>query len=68
MEFQTGSTVSFLNLNFQSIKNEPAMVALYATDTNTIASTNGLVADTDGDGLDERLKFQERLSLPIPHL
>jgi hypothetical protein len=50
-EFSAGSSINFFNVNYTSIKSESSLAQLFAWNENSWLYGQGLVVDTDGDGL-----------------
>jgi len=50
-EFTSGAQISFLNINYVSIKQLYKMTNVVAWNTNTVPTKDGPLVDSDGDGL-----------------
>jgi hypothetical protein len=50
-EFDSASSIDFLNVNYTSFKEENGLAMVLATNLNVVDTGAGLKADTDGDGL-----------------
>lgn len=64
-DFSAAEEIDFLGFDLLNIKRENAMKNLIVTNTNLYATSNGLVVDSDGDGLHDDLEFElglDRLS------
>jgi hypothetical protein len=62
-EFTSGTKISFLNIDYASIKEESSLAELIVTNTNAIPQAMGPVVDTDGDGISDDAEFTKMLCI-----
>lgn len=60
-DFSAAEEIDFLGFDLLNIKRENAMKNLIVTNTNVLATPDGLVVDSDGDGLSDDLEFENGL-------
>ncbi len=57
--FNAGQQIDFLSINYSTVARPFGMTNFIVTNTNAQPEFNTLLTDSDGDGLDDKLEFQE---------
>lgn len=60
-EFTSGASISFLNVNYTSVKQAYVLTNLYVDSRSSLPSPSGMVLDSDGDGLSDEVEDELRL-------
>ncbi|MEZ4271921.1 MAG: hypothetical protein R3C68_10970 [Myxococcota bacterium] len=57
LQFNGGDSIDFVSINFDSIKQQRVVRSFYADNQGARLETNGLLSDTDFDGLSDQTEF-----------
>ncbi|HJL39822.1 MAG TPA: VWA domain-containing protein [Myxococcales bacterium LLY-WYZ-16_1] len=60
-DFSNAEEIDFLGFDVSNIKRDNALKNLIATNVNALPTSQGLRPDSDGDGLDDDLEFEEQM-------
>lgn len=61
-DFSAAEEIDFLGFDLSTIKRENAMKNLIVSNTNMMATPQGLTVDSDGDGLSDAVEFDEGMN------
>lgn len=60
-EFTSGAQINFLNINYTSTKKVYEMTNFFVQNSFSVAESTGVVPDSDGDGLPDKLEDELKL-------
>lgn len=66
LEFYGGDSIDFLQLNFDSLKQNRVVRGFFANNISTRMGATGLVFDSDGDGLSDAEEFELGTNALLP--
>lgn len=64
-DFSTAEEIDFLGFDLTTIKRENALKNLIVTNSNVLATSNGIQVDSDGDGLSDTEEFEDTLNRTV---
>ena len=64
-DFSTAEEIDFLGFDLTTIKRENALKNLIVTNSNVLATSNGIQVDSDGDGLTDTEEFDATLNRTV---
>jgi hypothetical protein len=61
--FASGQQIDFLSINYSTVSRPFGMTNFIVTNTNTLPAVSKIVADSDGDGIDDETEYNSGLNM-----